>query len=44
MKHEPVETDICGFCAFCDACPSAHFHLTGRQVCADYHSIRKDGK
>ena len=30
--------DICDTCAFKDACPSAHFHPTGRNVCADYKS------
>lgn len=36
-------TDICDTCAFCDACPSAHFHPTGRNECADYRSVLNDG-
>ena len=35
--------DICDTCAFEDACPSAHFHPTGRNVCADYKTMLKDG-
>lgn len=35
--------DICNTCAFKDVCPSAFFHPTGRQVCGDYKSMKKDG-
>lgn len=31
--------DICDTCAFEDACPSSHFHPTGRNVCAAYKTI-----
>lgn len=32
--------DICDTCAFCDACPSAHFHPTGKSdFCADYRTM-----
>lgn len=35
--------DICNTCALEDACPSAHFHPTGKNYCADYRSMKKDG-
>lgn len=38
------EADICDSCAFEDACPSAHFHPTGRNCCSDYKSMKKDGE
>lgn len=43
MKDEVIiMDDICNTCAFEDACPSAHFHPTGRiNVCGDYKSIKK---
>lgn len=32
--------DICDTCAFCDACPSAHFHPDGKSdFCADYRTM-----
>lgn len=33
--------DICDTCAFEDACPSAHFHPTGRNICADCKPMGK---
>lgn len=35
--------DICDTCAFEDSCPSAHFHPTGNNTCADYKTTKKDG-
>lgn len=35
--------DICDTCAFEDACPSAHFHPTGNNTCADYKTTKKEG-
>lgn len=35
--------DICDTCAFEDACPSAHFHPTGNNTCADYKTMLKEG-
>lgn len=34
--------DICDTCAFEDACPSAHFHPTGGNICAYYKSMKKE--
>lgn len=34
--------DICDTCAFCDSCPSAHFHPAGNNSCADYRSMFKN--
>lgn len=41
-----VENDICSSCAFCDACPSAHFHPYEKttNICAFYKSMLEDGK
>ena len=33
--------DICDTCAFEDACPSTHFHPTGRNICADCKPMGK---
>ena len=35
--------DICDTCAFEDACPSAHFHPTESNTCADYKTMLKEG-
>lgn len=37
------EFDICDSCAFCDACPSAHFHPKGEtaNMCAFYKSMKR---
>lgn len=41
-----VESNICSSCAFCDACPSAHFrpYEETANICAFYKNIWKDGK
>ena len=41
MDWKQWPDDICNTCAFEDACPSAHFHPTGRNICGDYKSIKK---
>ena len=43
VKRCLVMADICDTCAFEDACPSAHFHPTGINTCADYNTLLKEG-
>lgn len=38
---DEYQYDPCNYCAFADACPSAHFWPFGYHKCADMKDIRK---
>lgn len=38
---KPLSYDPCDYCAFCDACPSAHFFPYGYHECDDIRDMRR---
>lgn len=47
MDHTPIKPlnyDPCDYCAFCDACPSAHFFPYGYHECGDMRDMCKEVK
>lgn len=41
---DKLNYDPCDYCAFCDACPSAHFWPFGYKECAFMSDMRKEKK
>ena len=42
VQVESLTYDPCDYCAFCDACPSAHFFPFGYHKCGDMQDMRKE--
>ena len=44
VQIKTLTYDPCDYCAFCGACPSAHFFPFGYHECGDMRDMRKETK